>query len=467
MQIHVVTRGDSIWEIARRYGVDASMIIQVNGMANPDVLVVGQAIVIPDPFPTYVVKEGDTLYFIALRMHTTVEAIVDRNNITDHSQLYVGQTLIIPVHTVQSGETLSAIAKRYQSTVQAISEANSISNPELVYPGTHLTIPLIRPVKEVFAYMNDFGPTAQAEIRDIGKYLTFIGPFSYFIKRDGSLTNMQDTGIIAAAHSQKVASIMVVSNFEKGAFSTELAHAILSSSSLQETLLTNILNTMRSKNYRGVNFDIEYVDPKDREAYNQFLRRAVAKLRPLGYSVSTAVPPKYSSAQTGALYEGQDYAAQGKIVDFIVIMTYDWGWFGGRAMPIAPLNEVKKVLDYAVTVIPRNKIMMGVSLYGRDWTLPFVQGTFADTISGAEAVNRAARFGASIQYNEKAESPFFTYYDHLGKKHEVWFEDARSVKAKYEVAKQYNLRGVAYWVLGLPFTQNWYVLQEAIKPKKV
>src|SRR5690606_5999318 len=140
---------------------------------------------------------------------------------------------------------------------------------------------------------------------------------------------------------------------------------------LQETLITNLLNTMESKKYRGVNFDLEYVYPEDRENYNAFLRRTVARLRPLGYSVSTAVAPKVSADQGGVLYEAHDYEAHGQIVDFVVVMTYEWGWAGGEPWAVAPINEVRRVMDYAVTAIPPKKIMMGIPLYGRDWNIPW------------------------------------------------------------------------------------------------
>ncbi|MFC7392136.1 LysM peptidoglycan-binding domain-containing protein [Scopulibacillus cellulosilyticus] len=466
MNIHVVHQGETLWQIARIYHMDIPMLVRINGISNPNVLVVGQALIIPDPFPSYTVKPGDTLSRIALSWGTTSNMIADRNNIVDSSQIYAGQTLFIPVHIVQPGETLSQIAVTFHSTVEAIVRANSISNPNRIDPGTRLSIPFIRPVKEVNAYMTNFRESGQKELRTIGEYLTYVMPFSYNVKRDATLENLQENAVLSIARSQKIVPIMVLTNSEDGKFSSELMTTIFSSADLQEKLLNNILNMMRNKNYRGVNFDFEYVYPSDREKYNQFLRRAVAKFHPYGYYVSTALAPKTSSEQKGLLYEAHDYASQGQIVDFIVLMTYEWGWAGASPQAISPINQIKKVIDYAITVIPRHKIMMGISLYGRDWKLPFVQGTFASTISPNGAISRAAKYRAAIQYDTTAASPFYRYTDEQGTQHEVWFEDARSIKAKYDLALQYNLRGVSYWVLGSPFTQNWYVLQEEMKPRK-
>jgi len=160
------------------------------------------------------------------------------------------------------------------------------------------------------------------------------------------------------------------------------------------------------------------------------------------------------------LYEAHDYQAHGEIVDFIVLMTYEWGWAGGRPLAIAPINKVKQVLDYAITEIPPEKMMMGVPLYGRDWRIPWQQGTFARTVSPFEAVQLAEKYQVQIQYHPTYQSPYFRYTDETGQAHEVWFEDARSVQVKYDTVKAYNLRGVSYWVLGSPFPQNWAVLGE-------
>ena len=81
-----------------------------------------------------------------------------------------------------------------------------------------------------------------------------------------------------------------------------------------------------SKRYYGVNMDIEYIAPEDRERYNAFLQRLADLLHEQGYIVVTALAPKISADQRGVLYEAHDYAAQGRIADYVIIMTYEWGY---------------------------------------------------------------------------------------------------------------------------------------------
>ena len=137
-------------------------------------------------------------------------------------------------------------------------------------------------------------------------------------------------------------------------------------------------------------------------------------------------------------------------------------------MAVAPLNKVKEVLDFAVTQIPADKINMGIPNYGYDWTLPFVQGvSMAQSISNVQAVDIACEAGVAIQFDELAQSPFFNYYDEQWRQHEVWFEDARSIRAKLAQVPAYGFMGVGYWQLMRFFPQNWLVLNSLYDIEKV
>ena len=128
-------------------------------------------------------------------------------------------------------------------------------------------------------------------------------------------------------------------------------------------------------------------------------------------------------------------------------------------MAVAPLPNVRQVVEYALTEMPPEQIWLGVPTYGYDWPLPLVQGeTRAQSISPQAALARARRYGAAIQYDETAQAPWFRYTDGDGVVHEVWFEDARSIRAKLALIPEYGLRGVGYWNLMRDFPQNWRVL---------
>lgn len=127
-------------------------------------------------------------------------------------------------------------------------------------------------------------------------------------------------------------------------------------------------------------------------------------------------------------------------------------------MAVAPLNKVREVVEYALTKIPSEKIHLGIPNYGYDWTLPFVQGTSkAVTIGNVQAVQIAIAQGSAILFDEIAQSPYFTYTAQ-GAAHEVWFEDVRSLSAKFGLVKEYQLRGMSYWQIMQLFRANWLLL---------
>ena len=227
---------------------------------------------------------------------------------------------------------------------------------------------------------------------------------------------------------------------------------------VQTRLISELLRAVDQRGYRGVDIDFEFVYGEDAQAYAQLIDRLRVNLTPMGIPVIVALAPKVFAQQQGDLYEGHDYAALSQAADFVLLMTYEWGYTYGPPMAVAPIRNVRQVVDYALTEMAPEKIYLGIPNYGYDWTLPFRQGSRARSISNPEAVTIAADHYAAIRFDEAAQSPWFRYVDDSGREHEVWFEDARSIRAKLDLARTYGLRGVSYWNLMRPFPQNWAVL---------
>lgn len=155
--VYVVVRGDTLSTIAWSYGTTVGVIAQANGLTNPNLIYAGQRLVIPggqqpDTTPDlfYIVQSGDTVSAIARRFGTTVKAIVDANDIADPNVVRVGQRLLIPgasnpgnvtkIYVIQRGDTLSGIAAYYGTTVQKLVSDNHLANPNRIYVGQRLTI---------------------------------------------------------------------------------------------------------------------------------------------------------------------------------------------------------------------------------------------------------------------------------------------------------------------------------------
>lgn len=419
----------------------------------------------------YIVKSGDTVYQIARRYSTPVDGIIFANQLQDPDVLSVGQALVIPGsgtrHTVSRGDTLYSIARRYGMSLQRLIAANpGLADPYRIYPGQTVVIPAdgrnMRKVT-VNGYMTH---AADSTLEATLPYLTFLSPFSYRSDMLGNLTPTFDLNIMLSG-AQRTANLLTLTNLmEAGGFSSQIAHAILTDQTVQDTFLESTEALLRQGGWYGVNVDFEYIYQFDRESYDQFLGRLTQRMHRLGRIVVTALAPKLSDGQEGLLYSAHDYAVHGRTVDYVVLMTYEWGYTYGPAMAVAPLDKVRQVLDYAAQAIPAGKILMGVPNYGYDWTLPFEQGTAARSLTNVEAVTLAGQVGADIRFDQAAQAPFFRYHGGDGRQHEVWFEDARSLRAKYALVNEYGLAGVSFWNLNSLFRTNFIVLESMFSVEK-
>lgn len=420
----------------------------------------------------YTVKPGDTLAGISRRYGLSPLRIAADNGLSDMSRLVPGQNLLINVDSVRyildEGQTLFSISQEYGVPLDELIKANPGLNPLNLRPGDTVMIPVARREKRRPILVNGYAyPSINTNsLNCVLPFLTFLSPFSYKLTPTAELVSPDDSDLIFRAQRSAVMPIMVVTNIFDEGFSTEVLSVILASEELQERLIGNILSELTGKNYYGVNMDIEYIAPDDRERYNAFLERLTERLHNEGFIVMSALAPKISADQPGVLYEAHDYAEQGRIVDYVIIMTYEWGYTYGPPLAVSPINEVRRVLDYAVTEIPPEKILMGMPNYGYDWTLPFMRGTPAQSVSFTQAVDLALRYGVEIQFDEQAQTPYFYYTDN-GTQHVVWFDDPRSIDSKLQLIDDYRLAGASWWTVNRCYVPNWLVLQNMYETVKL
>ena len=414
----------------------------------------------------YVVRQGDTLFTISRSFGVTMARLIADNGLTDPSRLVVGQALVIrkprQIYTVRAGDTLSSISRRTGVSVRQLRRNNpALEGGSRIWPGQTLVLAYEDSPTEpltVNAYAYPF--IDKGLLQRTLPFLSYLTPFTYGITEEGGLVVPDDEPLIRAAHAGGTAALMHLSTLTReGGFSNELAHLVLTDGDIQDALVGNVLDTLNKKGYQGLDVDFEYVFPEDGPAYAAFIARLHRALAPLGLPVVVALAPKTSAQQRGLLYEAHDYAALGAAADQVFLMTYEWGYTYSEPMAVAPLPNVRRVVEYALTEIPARKIWLGIPNYGYSWPLPTDPGvTKATSISNQYAVELARKYGADIQFDETAQSPWFRYRDEDGKEHEVWFEDARSIRAKLGLIREYGLSGAGYWNLDRPFPQNWPVL---------
>ena len=431
MTIHTVGSGETVYTVARQYGVPATRIISDNMLENPSRLAVGQDLVILYPTVT---------------------------------------------HSVVGGDTLTSVAERYGVSLLTLYRNNPILGGEPnIYPGQVLNIAYETPPLGAITSVGYAYPNIDREVlRRTLSYLTYLSVFSHGIRDDGGLIPPPgEEELIAIAREYRTVPLLVLTSLsERGTFSSELVAEVLRNPDLTAAVTENIVREVEEKGYGGVDVDFEYIPPEYAESYAAFLRGLRAAL-PEGYTLFVSLAPKVRRDQPGLLYEGHDYASLGAAADNALLMTYEWGYTYGPPMPVAPINEVRRVVEYGLTEIPAEKLFIGLPNYGYDWSLPYVRGeSKARSLSNLMAVELALDRSAAIRYDEVAQAPFFTYFDRPetyadAVEHIVWFENARSADAKLRLIDEYGLDGTGVWNIMRWFPALWLVMNAQYTIRKM
>lgn len=373
---------------------------------------------------------------------------------------------MMEIYVVKPGDSVDSIATSHGVSPESVIYNNQLSYPYALAIGQALLLSI--PSQRTFSYpahTNGYAyPYINKEV--LGETLPFLSTlsvFSYGFTAEGELIppTVDDTFLITAARSSGTSPILTLTPFgPDGMFNNNLISALVNSEEVKDTLLQNLLATLDSSDFAGVDIDFEYILPEDRVPFADFVAQTRDFLAPYGYPVSVALAPKTSDSQQGTLYEGMDYALLGEAADSVLLMTYEWGYIFGPPMAVAPINKVREVVDYAVTRIDPAKIDLGIPNYGYDFTLPYERGVSrARTLSNHQAVQLAISVDAPISFDEIAMSPFFQY-EKDGVLHEVWFEDVRSLAEKYSLLPQYGLRGIGVWQIMSLFRAGWLLFRD-------
>jgi len=354
------------------------------------------------------------------------------------------------IYVVRRGDTLYNISQRFDVPVPVIAWLNQIPDRDVLVEGQALlllnSIPLGNLSIEVNGYAYPFISPFVLE-GTLGN-LNLLSSFSYGFTTAGELIGPEvpDQWMLNRAADRGVRTAMVLTPMDmEGRFSNVLVNNLLADRATQVRLLENVERAIAEKGFGELNIDFEYILASDRQPFVDFVALAAETLP---VPVSVCLAPKTSRNQRGLLYEGKDYRAIGQAADRVLLMTYEWGYKYGPPLAVAPIYAVRRVVEYALTEIPREKISLGLPNYGYDWPLPWERGrTVARTIGSIEAVDIARRYRTNIIFDNPSQSPWFQYTDEGGTRHVVWFEDVRSWQAKFDLIKEYGLTGLGIWTV--------------------
>lgn len=500
---YIVQPGDSLYTISQRFGVTISQIREANQITG-NIIYIGQRLYIPleEQAPIiYTVRSGDSLYLIARRFNTTIESIMALNNLTS-TQLRVGQRLTIPIYTevvvnVDNANVRSGPGTNYSILVRmtrgarlpVIGFSNNwyrirLFNGREGWISGNIVIRRVydgnKPITGVLGfYTLEEGPTLPSSFASFANNTGLLSSTGLFmfrisaanpttIEKFGDFTDQDIRNLVAIAHRNNVKIMPVVHNLLYRPGGTTLAKnvvkVLVSDPRNRNAFALNLVNLIERYGFDGVNIDIEDVFIEDSDNLSLLYTEIAEVLKPRGYYFSASIPSRISDEPFNPFSDPFNYSVIGRSVDEFVVMLYnEFGWPGSPPGPAVTIGWMNRVLQYTMTKMPKNKIVAAVSVFGFDFNLTTGRSTY---VTYQSAVNLAQRYNSRIIFNEERQTPMFSYTDAQGNRHEVWFENARSLRAKIQLAWDLGIKGVALWRLGMEDPAIWTMLRDEVVVRK-
>ncbi|KEO82352.1 glycosyl hydrolase family 18 protein [Tumebacillus flagellatus] len=295
-----------------------------------------------------------------------------------------------------------------------------------------------------------------------GGFLNQMTTMTFSALPDGTIEGHAPQDGLQAARQENVKALASLTNGKDG-FSPDTAHAVLSDPNLRGKLVQNAIALCEQHGYGGINVDFENMLPADRADFTAFMTELSNALHAGGRTLTVSVMAKTSDSPKSNWVGTFDYAALGQAADQVELMTYDQHGTWGEPGAVAGLPWVEKVIRYASSQIPSQKILLGLAAYGYDWNSANAKQNKAVALKNIPALLQ--KTGAAPQWNDADQSPYFTYTAEDGAVHNVWYENPQSIARKANLVSHYHLGGVAMWKMGLEDNAFWQAVKTGLEGK--
>ncbi len=290
--------------------------------------------------------------------------------------------------------------------------------------------------------------------------LDTVSPSYFDLQENGSLKlNYLSEYLIDSMHEKGIKVVPFLSNHWNRTAGVNALKDI-------ELLSTQLADYIEQYNLDGVNVDIENVTHEHRDQYTQLVRLLRGKI-PEYKEISVAVAANPNDWQVG-WHGSYDYTELAKYADHLIIMAYDEHHEGGQAGPVSSIEFVENSVKYALTKTTSDKIVVGIPLYGRVWSLDNdrIKGKGISSKTIQDILNSC---DATITYDEKTQSAkaeftitetnsdFTVGGDFVLQpgNYVVWYENNQSYQEKLSLIEKYDLKGVGSWSLGQEDPSIW------------
>ena len=281
--------------------------------------------------------------------------------------------------------------------------------------------------------------------------LNVISPTWFFLNDDeGNFTSFASHSYIKTAREMGLEVWALVENMTNNVDMFEL----LGSTSKRAYLIENLIEAALEYEIDGINVDFEELKPNTGVHFIQFIRELSIPCREHGLvlSVDNYVPYSFND-----FYNRPE---QGVFADYVVIMGYDEHYRGSeKAGSVASINYVENGIKRTVEQVPAHKVINGVPFYTRIWETKGASVT-SQAVGMALAREWVANRNLTPVWDEETCQNYVEYRDNDGGFHQVWLEDADSLRVKFNIMRNYAIGGVAFWQLGQETEDIWEVVMD-------
>jgi len=246
-------------------------------------------------------------------------------------------------------------------------------------------------------------------------------------------------------------------------FDPERTHLFLNDSDARSRFINLIAEEAVAKGYDGLNIDFENIYLEDKDALTHFINELSWVIKPLGITLSMDVTVIAESDNWSKCF---DREALGKIVDYLVIMTYDEYWQSSPISgPVSSYDWMKNGLEEILKIVPSEKLVMGIPLYTRVWTEEISTDTNI-LVNNSTAISMMAQNAIIEERNLSVtwledDRLFYTAYIEDDRIHKMWIENLETITHKVNLSKALSLSGYAFWRRGFEPEQFFNDLSKA------
>ncbi len=322
--------------------------------------------------------------------------------------------------------------------------------------------PQAKPALEITGFYTEAEgtlPSSFSSLASNAENISIIAPFYYRLDDKGGVekwdgvSKEQITILTSYAQEKNVKVLVLIHNllYGKSGEGKKRSQAVLKDHESREHFAGEVTELVAKSGFDGVMLDIEDIRFKDRDKFSALVKQVKENFADRDLIVAVSVPPETGDLVKGSWAVNFDYGSIGKYADRVVVMAYDEHGYPTKQGPIASREWVERVVKYSTSVVPREKIVLGVPAYGFDWKVDKPRPHYLSYDMAKDLAN--SRESEPV-FSHFDGAPNFTYKE-KDEEHQVWYEDRESFEVKAEIARKHGLKGLAIWRLGMEDTAIW------------